>query len=148
MSFQEKRAFVTIVSSTLIFVLYSLIVFNRYNDVIINSPNDLKFWAKIILVFVPIAAFAQIIVHIFFSIVNKIVTNENIPAFTDELDKLIELRATRISGYTFIIGFYLSMVTLVMGMQPYIMILTIIVSGYMASMLAEITKIWLYRKGV
>ena len=148
MSFQEKRAFVTLFSAILIFVLYGLIVYFKYSDVILKTPNDLKFWGTTILILIPIAIAANIIIHIVFVIINKIVTDEDAVSFMDELDKLIELKATRNSHWVFVFGFFLSMGSQVLGMQPYVMFLTLIFFGFLSGIISEVTKIYLYRKGV
>jgi hypothetical protein len=147
MSYQEKRALVFLISNILIIGLYSLYVFHRYNDTILSTPNDFRFWGKTVLILIPVSIVACIIIFIVFSIINKIVTNEDVPLITDERDKLIELKATRISHWIFILGFFLSMGSQVIGMQPYVLFITLVASGFVAACASEITKIYLYRKG-
>lgn len=91
---------------------------------------------------------SQIIIHIIFAIINKIVTNEDISSITDERDKLIELKAIRISHWIFIFGFLLSMGSQAVGMQPWVMFITLIFSGFIAAIVSEIAKIYFYRKGI
>jgi hypothetical protein len=148
MSFQEKKAFVTLFSAILIFALYGLIVYFKFSDVILNTPNDLKFWGTVLLILIPVAIAANIIIHIVFVIINKIVTDEDAVSFMDELDKLIELKAIRNSHWVFVFGFFLSMGSQVLGMQPYVMFLTLIFFGFLSGIISEVTKIYLYRKGV
>jgi len=69
------------------------------------------------------------------------------PTLSDERDKLIDLKAIRISHWIFTTGFLLSMVSQVIGMQPWVMFITLIASGFIAGFAAEITKLYLYRKG-
>lgn len=113
-----------------------------------ESPNDFSFWGTAFLILIPVSIVANIIIHIAFAIVNKVVTNEDVPKITDELDKLIELKAIRTSHWTFILGFFLAMGSQVMDMEPYVMFLTLIAAGFVASIAAEVTKIYLYRKGL
>jgi VanZ family protein len=148
MSYQEKRSLVGIISTLLILGFYSLYVFNRYHDIIVNTPNDFKFWGKTFIILIPVQIVAQIIVQIIFTIINKIVTNEDLPTITDERDKLIQLKATRISHATFLIGFLLAMASQAFGMQPWVMFITLVGSGFVAATADEIAKIYLYRKGV
>ena len=61
---------------------------------------------------------AQIIIHIIFAIINKMVTNEDMPTTDDERDKLIELKSTRISHWIFTIGFMLAMGSQAIDMKP------------------------------
>ena len=147
MYYQEKRTIVSSVSSALILGFYSLYVYQRY---VIGNPdiiNDFKFWGTAILILIPVTILAQIIIHIVFVIINKIATDEDVPAFNDERDKLIELKGTRISHWIFILGFFLAMGTQVMEMPPYVMFLTLIVSGFLAAVISDITKFILYRRG-
>jgi hypothetical protein len=91
---------------------------------------------------------AKVIIHIVFSIINTIATNEKEPSFTDELDKVIGLKATRNSHYVFMIGFLLSMVPLIMDMPPYVMFITLIAAGFVSEVVGTVTQLYLYRRGV
>ena len=110
--------------------------------------NNFKFWGKTILILLPIMIVAQIIVHILFAIINKILTNEDMPTITDEMDRLIELKALRISHWIYPFGFFLAMGTQAFGMQPRVMIVILIVSCFSGCIFSEIAKIYYYRKGV
>lgn len=148
MSYQEKRALVFLISSILILGLYGLYIFNTYHDTILAAPNDFKFWGKTFLILIPVSIVANIIIMIIFNIVNKILSNEDIPAITDERDKLIELKSTQVSHWVFIFGFLFAMGSQAFGMQPYIMFITLMVSCFISSSAAEVTKIYLYRRGL
>ncbi|MFH1198389.1 MAG: hypothetical protein V1720_21990 [bacterium] len=144
---KEKQIIVSLITSTLILGFYSIYVYNNY---IAENPeiiNDFKFWGTAFLILIPVSIAAQIIIHIIFAITNKIVTNEDIPTKSDERDKLIELKATRISHWIFIVGFLLSMGSQAIGMQPYVMIVTLVASGFVSSWAEGITQIYLYSKG-
>ena len=146
-SIQEKQILVSAISSILILGIYSLYVYNRYISGNMAIINDFKFWGKAFLILIPVSIIAQIIIHIVFAIINKIVTNEDISTVSDERDKLIELKAVRISHWIFILGFLLSMGSQAIGMQPWIMFITLIYSGFVAAIVSEIAKIYFYRKG-
>jgi hypothetical protein len=83
-----------------------------------------------------------------FNIIYRITTNEKEPSFSDELDKLIELKATRNSHYVFILGFLLSMGSLVMDMSPSTMFIILFISGFLSELVGVFTQLYLYRKGV
>ncbi|MCW3117125.1 MAG: hypothetical protein JWM28_1207 [Chitinophagaceae bacterium] len=144
---KEKQVLVTAISMILIFGGYSLYVYNNYISEDLNIINDFKFWGKAFLILIPVSIVAQIIIHIVFAIINKIVTNEDMPAITDERDKLIELKTIRISHWTFLFGFFLSMGSQAMGMQPWVMFLTLILSGFISAMVSEVARFYFYRKG-
>ena len=110
--------------------------------------NDFQFWGKSFLWLIPIGIGVQIVIHILFAIGNRIVTQEDMPDITDERDKLIELKSIRISHWIFVFGFMLSMGSLAFGMKPYVMFITLLSSGFLASLTAEVAKIIYYRKGV
>lgn len=97
---------------------------------------------------IPIAIVAQIIIHIIFAIINKMVTNEDMPTTDDERDKLIELKSTRISHWIFTIGFMLAMGSQAIDMKPWVMFVTLISSGFLSSMVSELARFYFYRKGV
>ena len=145
---KEKQSIVSIIGSVLTIGLYSLYVYKNY---IAGDPeilNDFQFWGKSFLWLIPIAIVVQIVIHIVFAIANAIITKENMPDLTDERDKLIELKSIRISHWIFTLGFMLSMGSLAFGMEPYVMFLSLLSSGFLASLLAEVAKIIYYRRGV
>lgn len=144
---REKQIMVSAVTSLVILGFYSLYVYQRYISGNPGIINDFKFWGKAFLILIPVAIAAQIIIHIVFAIINKIMTNEDIPVISDERDKLIELKAIRISHWIFLAGFLLAMGSQAIGMQPWVMFVTLIASGFVASTISEIARIILYRKG-
>jgi hypothetical protein len=94
-----------------------------------------------------VAIAAQIVIHILFAIANKILTNEDMKDITDERDKLVDLKAIRISHWLFTLGFFLAMGSQAIGMQPWVMFITLILSGFISAIISESAKIWYYRKG-
>jgi flagellar biosynthesis protein FlhB len=145
---KEKQILVTIITLILIFAGYAFYVYQKYVEPDFSILNNFKFWGKTFLIFIPVTIVSQIIIHIVFAIINKIVTNEDIPTLNDERDKLIELKSIRISHWIFTTGFLLSMVTLVLEMPPYMMFITLIASGFISGIVSEIAKLYYYRKGV
>lgn len=148
MSFQEKKNIVSLITTLLIFSLYSMYVFQKYQEGSFHTSNAFSFWGAFILILIPVSILAKIIIHIVFSIINTIATNEKEPRITDELDQLIELKSTRNSHYVFIIGFLLAMIPLVMDQPPYVMFIILISSGLLSEVIGVITQLYLYRRGV
>jgi len=144
---KEKQILVTVISMTLIFVFYSLYVYNKYIVVNPDIINDFKFWGKTFLILIPVTIVSQIIIHIIFAIINKIVTNEDPSNLSDERDKLIDLKALQVSHWIFVMGFLLSMIFLVIGLPPYVMFITLFSSGFISSIVSELVKMCYYRKG-
>ena len=148
MGHKEKQSIVSIIGSVLVIGFYSMYVYRNYIQADLELLNDFQFWGKSFLYLIPVGIVVQIVIHIVFAIANRIITQEDMPDITDERDKLIELKSIRISHWIFIIGFMLAMGSLAMGMKPYVMFLTLISSGFLASLASEIAKIIYYRKGV
>jgi len=144
---KEKQTLVTTINLVVIFTAYSLYVYYNYIARDFAILNDFKFWGKVFLILIPVAIASQIIIHIIFAIINKIVTNEDLPTLKDERDKLIELKAIRISHWIFTAGFFLAMVSQVIGLPPYTMFLTLMVSGFLSGIISEMAKYYFYRKG-
>lgn len=147
MSYHEKRAIVHMISSVLVTIAYSMYLFQRYLAGGREFINDPHFWGAAFLVFIPVSVVANILITIAFTIHYRITTNETEPSFSDERDKLIELKAARNALYVFSIGVVLSMVTLVLDMPLYVMFITIIYSGLVSSVIADFTQFHLYRRG-
>jgi len=138
----------TLISTVVLFVVYGLVVYNKH---IVPDPdiiNDPQFWGKTFIVFVPVAIVVMIVIHIIFAIVNKIITNEDIPDKSDEMDKLIDLKAIRVAQWFFGLGFMLAMGSLALGMELWVMFVVLIASCLIGSLAEGITQIYLYKKGV
>jgi hypothetical protein len=148
MSYQEKQSILSLVNTILILGVYSLYVYNNY---IAGNPDiiyDMKFLGKAFMILIPFTIVVQIVMHILFVIFNKIITMEDPPKKEDEMDKLIELKSIRISHWVFIVGFFSAMASQAIGMAPYVMFLSFVVSGFVAGIISDIAKIYYYRKGV
>ncbi|BBI30942.1 hypothetical protein [Cohnella abietis] len=148
MSYQEKKSIMSLIGSLLVFGLYSLYVFQKHPFGSVESTDIFSFWGAFILILIPVSIVAKIIITIVFNIIFRITTNEKEPSFSDELDKLIELKATKNSHYVFTLGFLLAMGSLVVDMPHSAMFIILILTGLMSEMVGVITQLYLYRKGV
>ena len=147
MQSKEKQTLVTMISSTLLMIIYAIYVYQKH---VIPEPeiiNSLQFWGKYFLWFMPIAIVSMIIIYIIYAIITKVVTNEDIDDIQDERDKIIELKSIRISHWLFTAGFLLAMASQAFGMQTWVMMVTLIVSGIISSLASEIAKLIMYRRG-
>lgn len=147
MSFQEKRNLVSLLSNLLISIIYFVYVIQNYVSGSLTDITDFRFWGAVILILIPVQIVGKIILHIFFTIINKIITNEDEPSFSDELDKLIELKAARNSLILFMIGFVISMASLVIGMPIALMFIILILSLISSEVIWDVSHLYLYRKG-
>ena len=104
MSNQEKMSILSLVNSILIPGISTLYVYNRYISVSPEIINELSFRGKAFLILIPVVIVNHIVMNILVAIINKIVTKEDLPDKTDEMDKLIELKSIRVSHWIFISG--------------------------------------------
>ncbi|MBN1924510.1 MAG: hypothetical protein JW798_01630 [Prolixibacteraceae bacterium] len=144
---KEKNTLFTLVISILVMIVYATII---YQKKVVPDPaviNDLQFWGKYFILFIPIAIGSMIVSYILFAIINKIVTKEDLEDVQDERDKLIELRSIRISHWIFTFGFLLAMGSQALGMEIWVMMVTLIVSGMVSSLVSELAKFIMYRRG-
>jgi Na+/H+ antiporter NhaD/arsenite permease-like protein len=148
MDAKERQVLVTVFSSILVIGGYVLYVYNKQIAGNFEIMDDFSFWGKSFLKLIPVAIISQIVIHIIYAIINKIVTNEDIPTKDDERDKLIELKAIRISHWIFVMGFITAMGLLAFGLKPYLMFVILFASGFGASVISELAKLYFYRKGV
>jgi hypothetical protein len=147
MSFQERRALVSLVSSIVISAAYSAYMIQRYPEAGAYSPEVFRFWGSYFLILIPVSIVAKIVIYIAFYIVNAIATREVEDSITDERDKLIELKATRNSLYVFGLGFLLAMGSLVLEMPPSVMFIILICSGIVSEVISDISQFFFYRRG-
>jgi hypothetical protein len=148
MEFQEKRSLVNLITTPLLFIFYYLYVFAQYRSLDVASGTDLSFWAKYILILVPVIIIPKIIIYIIFAIINKIMTGDKITDMEDEMDKLIDLKASRNGSIVFMIGFMLAMVALVSGWSAHSMFIIIFGSFLVSGIFGEASMFYYYRKGV
>lgn len=147
MSYQEKRSIVYLISTFLIIGVYCIYVFQMHPDKSLGTPTDFRFWGITILLIVPAQIIVNIVTYIIFKIINTIATREQGPNFTDELDKLVEMRANQNAYLVFMFGFLLSMGSLALNMQPYVMFNILVAALFAASIVWSSSHLYFYRKG-
>lgn len=153
MTYQEKRSVVYMVTNVLAMGIYFIIVFNKFNAGDYDTTNLMKFWALRILWYIPIVIGVRIVAEILLNIIQAI-SNEikgegqEDLGLTDERDKLIELKAERISIFVFALGFVVALLTQVLNHSVHAFFLTMLVFGLIGEFISEGLKIRYYRKGV
>ena len=147
MTYQEKKSIASLISTILIFGSYCLYMYPRFPDGGLESAT-FRFWGSFVLILFLVSIAAHIIISIIFNIVYRITTGEKEPIFADELDKLIELKANRISFFVFILGFLFAMGALVIFQPSQLMFMILIISGFLSDVTGSITKLYHYRRGV
>ncbi|TJY39594.1 hypothetical protein E5161_18650 [Cohnella pontilimi] len=147
MTYQEKKSIVSLISTILIFVAYCLYKYPQFPEGGLDSTETFRYWGSFVLVLMLVSIIAHIVISIVFNIVFRITTGEKEPTFADELDKLIELKANRISFFVFILGFLLAMGSLVIDKPSQVMFMILIASGFLSDVTGSVTKLYHYRKG-
>lgn len=135
-------------STIIVLGIYYWSVFERFNSEIMTTDAQLQFWAKAILIAIPISIAAKVVVIIIFAIGNYVITREELPCFEDERDKLIELKSTRNSYFIFGFGFFISLLVLAFGYPPKYMFIALILAGIGSEIFDNLSKLYYHRKGV
>ncbi len=148
MPYQEKKIIISMISSLLVLAAYWFYIYQNYPAEITTTPTNFRFWGKTILILIPVSIVSRIVIMILFTIANRIATREEEPSFSDERDKLIELKAMRNSHWIFILGFFVAMGSLALGIAPYWMFIIIILSGFISEMADGFSQLYYYRKGI
>ncbi|MFC0273686.1 hypothetical protein ACFFIX_20035 [Metabacillus herbersteinensis] len=148
MTYQEKKSIVSLFSAILIFGFYCLYMYPRYPGGGLESTETFRYWGTFVLILTLFSIVSHIIISIIFNIVFRITTREKEPAFADELDKLIDLKANRNSFFVFIVGFLLAMGSLFIYQPSQVMFIILIISGFISDVTGSVTKFYHYRKGV
>ncbi|MDO9547057.1 MAG: hypothetical protein Q7J07_09975 [Pelolinea sp.] len=165
MSYQEKRIITSTVTGALVLGAYCIYAIGKYQSGAV-APEDLKFWASTMLIFIGIGAAATIVIQIVFHILLSIsiAVKEKIrdgqcddeeiektieaEMVEDEMDKLIELKSTRI-GFIFAgIGFVAALGSLVLTFSPVVMLNMMFISFSIGSMFEGFAQLYFYRKGI
>ena len=64
------------------------------------------------------------------------------------MDKLIELKTLRISSWVYSLGFVLAMGSQAIGMQPWVLFVTLISSCFLGGVASGIAQIYYYKRGI
>lgn len=150
MPYQEKNISVSLVSSILILGFYLIRLFQMIQDGSLNSTDVFRLWGIVIVLIIILTIVMTILTHIVSAIIQAIKTGEEDPEIEDledERDKLIELKGTKVAYLVSSIGVFFSMLTFVMGQSPLVMFTLLIFFGIVASIIGDISKLYLYRRG-
>jgi hypothetical protein len=145
MSYQEKQSLVALLSHVFGSIGY---FYYRFQGIDATTPLDFQFWASTTLLYLLVLVVFRIIIAIIFAIINAIITRENAPDNMDEMDRLIDMRATLNFYHTFAIGFFLSIGTQVLNWPHATMFLGFMLSMVIGGIVAEFSNFYFYRKGV
>jgi hypothetical protein len=154
MTYNEKKSVTNIFSSVLITTIYAIIIYQKYLNGALDDSNIFRFWAIIILIFIPISIAARIIIMIIFHILESVVQASKGKSIDDEIDivderdKFIQMKASATSMYIFIIGFVLALVTQLFDVSNHVFFIVLIAAGLITDLVSELLIIRSYRRGV
>jgi hypothetical protein len=165
MSYQEKRTITSIVTGAMVLAAYCIYAFGKYQSGA-GAPGDLKFWASTMLIFIGIGIAAGIVIQIVFHILlaisiavkekikdiqcddKEIEKSIGVEIVEDEMDKLIELKSSRISFIFVGVGFIAALLSQVFGYSPVVMLNILFISFSAGSMFDGFAQLYYYRKGI
>lgn len=149
MTYQERQAVGNLIAGIIIFSAYFYWVWRAIDGGLLDSDNAATTIGRGILVLILGGVLINIGVQILTSIVISIITREPKPSFVvDERDRMLELRAIRVS-YTIIgLGFVASMVALALGVVPLVVLQFIVLSFAIGTIFESILMLIFYRWSV
>ncbi len=147
MSVKEKRIIATLISNLLVFAVYFVIVLRMYQDGRFDGEDGARLVGQSILILIGAQIVANIIVSIIVAIIHAISTREEEPDITDERDKLIELRALRLSFLLFGGTFAGAIASLALGSTYFFAFQVMIVAGAVSDVVGQAYRLRLYRRG-
>ena len=138
MSFREKSAWITLTLILLVSILYFLHV----TWALVPPPNPGMIQALIycVVAFTVIEVVAHLVLFIFFP--------KDARTPKDEREILIDLKATRISAYVYVIGSFIAVWTIHLGANQIAVANGIVLAFVMAEIINYSARIFYYRRGV
>ena len=148
MQYQEIRSIVYLASTLAASALYALTIRIAYPNQLSQASDDRVFWAAVILIFIPVLIVFRIVVTIIFAIIHKIRTDEDTVNQEDELDKLIDLKATRVFYNVFMAGVVLALLGQALGLPLSGFFLMLGGAIVAAGLTLDLTQLFFYRRGI
>lgn len=148
MSKQETRIATGMVTNTAIFIVYFLIIIGMHQDGRFDGDDAARLVGQSVLILIGAQIVGNIVVAIIVAIGRAIVTGkEEEPDITDERDKLIELRALRLTFFLFGAAFVGTVTALALGATLFTAFQMIIVALAASDFIGNALRLVLYRRG-
>jgi hypothetical protein len=150
MSYQQKNITVSLISFTLILVYFLIRVFQMVQTETFIAENVFRLWGITIAISIVAIIAGTILAHILSSIVQTIKTSDEDPQIEDiedERDKLIDLKGTRVAYLVSSLGVFVAMLSFVFGQTGLVMFTVLILSGLVAQIAGDISRMVLDRRG-
>lgn len=145
LSYYEKRSIMSIVVLLIVYgsMFYDAHTYYRSGN---SKEGLLNFWGNQFLELFLCLIVVYLLVFFAFNSFNKKITGEIRPKFKDERDNTIELKAVHAAYYILALGIFSAMLS-ALWVENYSPIFLIIMGSFLASgVVADIIRIFLYRK--
>jgi small-conductance mechanosensitive channel len=148
MSIHERQALLSFFSSAAIALLYSQRAIEGYPDAAAYSPEVFHFWGMYFVNLIIVSIIAKIIIAIVFAILSSIANAEQEPDFTDERDRLIQLKSMRNSYVIFLVIFVIAIISVAAQYPPAVLFIGLLAAGLTADLASDVSKFIYNRRGV
>jgi len=148
MSYHEKENIVNIFSGLLIAAIYWWIVYQRHLEGRFDLTEDFQKWGVVFLIFMGVSVAVRIAIYIIFHILNYIATREEDIPVSDERLKLIKLKATRNSYFSFMVPMGVGFLLLALGIPIYWLFILFIMGGLISELVDNGSQLYYHQKGV
>lgn len=140
MSFKEKSILSSLILTIIVFGYYFLQVFKTTGSTLFEVTNGIGFFIGAVVLMVLL----EIILHIILAITSKNESNQ----CDDERDKLIDLKATRISYYILVFGVFMVGVSMLFYFDTLLLANTMLLFFIIAEIVGFSMQLYYYRRGV
>ncbi|MCF6273650.1 MAG: hypothetical protein L3J37_10770 [Rhodobacteraceae bacterium] len=148
MNFEVKNIYASLASTVLVFSVYFYMINGMYGDGRFDGPEGLMRLGQMILWLIGGGIVVNIAMMILFNIIFAIGDKDSNPStLFDERDKLIELRAVRISYHFQGIGYVGAMVMMALGSSAFMVFNLMLAVFALSGVLEAVLRLALYRRG-
>jgi hypothetical protein len=165
MTFKEKKSIVSILVSTLLIITYTIFTFVRYQGGHLPLDNY-QLWAITLLAFGGVYIISYILIHLIFYFVTSVsmAVKEQIKTGKaceidleqkiktelneDEMDKIILLKAQRVSSIVTSFIIYIGVVLIALNLEIVLLLNMILLGGFLGNIAKDLTKIYYFKVGV
>ncbi len=148
MQYQEKRGVAFLISNVAVTALYCLVLWLNWQDKFTLHASDLKFWASALLGIMPVHIVVRILIMIAFAVSQHVHPNGDSVDLEDELDKLIDLKSSRLSQNVFLAGVLIGLACLAFGLPAQSLLFALVFSIPISGLCGDLYTLILYRRGV
>ena len=150
MTFKQKNIAVSLANFVLILLVFLVRTTQLNQNDAFTPTNVFRLWGVIIVLSIFVTIAATILTHIVFAVVEAIKTgdkNPDIEDFSDERDRLIDLKGTQVTHIISSSGIALAMLSYVLGQSPLVMFSLLILFGLLAQIAGDTFRLLLYQRG-